>query len=131
MEKKKLHPSIEQFKEFVKKNPKVRDEVRSGNSTWQELYEDWYLLGEGDPRWNAFSDVQEKSEDTDQKTDLIKQIMAAVKKMDAKQIDYHINNLSQALSAVQGVISQFQSGKPTNPVNKNEHPPHPFMFRKD
>ena len=29
-------------------------EVRSGNKTWQQFYEEWYLLGEEDPIWATF-----------------------------------------------------------------------------
>ena len=48
---KNLHPSVIKFKEFVKNNPALIKEVRNGNSTWQEMYEDWFLLGEEDNRW--------------------------------------------------------------------------------
>lgn len=137
MEKKELHPSIEKFKQFVKSNPKMIQKVRSEKVTWQELYEDWYLLGEEDPRWNEFRDGDKKepattTTTTESKTDWIGQIMGAVKKMDAQQFESHINNLSQALAAIQGVVSQFQGGNQSNPIPKNEQqPPHPFNFRKD
>jgi outer membrane protein assembly factor BamD (BamD/ComL family) len=53
MNQKKLHPSVLKFKEFVKNNPKLIQEVRQEKATWQELYEDWYLLGEDDERWKT------------------------------------------------------------------------------
>ncbi len=53
MAQKKLHPSVIKFKEFVKNNPKLIQEVRKGKATWQELYEDWYVLGEEDKRWET------------------------------------------------------------------------------
>ncbi|TKJ06257.1 cytoplasmic protein, partial [Bacillus cereus] len=40
-----LHPSVQQFKEFVNHHPKMVHEVRSGHKTWQQFYEEWYLLG--------------------------------------------------------------------------------------
>ena len=62
-----LHPSVQQFKEFVNHHPKMVHEVRSGHKTWQQFYEEWYLLGEEDPIWAtyrpdgapAFSSVKE------------------------------------------------------------------------
>ena len=42
MAKKNLHPSVQKFKGFVKDHPELIQEVRKGNTTWQELYEDWY-----------------------------------------------------------------------------------------
>ncbi len=39
-------------------------------------------------------------------------IMGAVKNMDPNQVQHHINNLSQAIGAIQGVLSQFQWSNP-------------------
>ncbi len=60
MTNKVLHPSIESFKVFVKNHPRVMEEVRSGKLTLQELYEEWFLLGEDDTRWMTF--VQRKKQ---------------------------------------------------------------------
>jgi hypothetical protein len=129
---KNLHPSVIKFKEFVKKNPALIMEVRNGNSTWQELYEDWYLLGEEDDRWGKLGvKPSPRVEKEDKKGDWISTVLGTVQKMDPDQIQHYINNLSQALGAIQGVISQFQGSsqpKQTNP--KIEHK-HPFSFRKD
>jgi hypothetical protein len=137
MATKKLHPSVLAFKAFVKNNPKLIQEVRKGKATWQELYEDWYLLGEEDTRWEKIG--SESSSETEQKTtdskgDWMSNIMGMVKNMDPNQVQHHINNLSQAIGAIQGVLSQFQGSSPgPNPVKTTpiEGPKHPFSFRKD
>ncbi|MGJ7922520.1 YlbD family protein [Neobacillus sp. LXY-4] len=141
-----LDPSVEKFKQFIQANPKIIEAVRRERLTWQELYEDWYLLGEEDPRWEEFRKTEKKkrstsnketntaeeiNNDADQKKDWVGQIMGVVKNMDAQQIESQIHHLSQAISAIQGVLSQFQNSNQVNNVQKNEHPPHPFMFRKD
>ncbi|MDF1506712.1 YlbD family protein [Robertmurraya sp. DFI.2.37] len=130
MEKKKLHPSVQQFKEFVKEHPKMVMEVRKGNATWQELFEEWYLLGDEDSRWDEFKGVQEKEED---KKEWLPQIMNAVKNVDPNQLQGHITNLSQALGAIQGLILQFQGGKQGSATSSNQpaQSSHPFQFRKD
>lgn len=129
---KNLHPSVIKFKEFVKNNPALIKEVRNGNSTWQELYEDWYLLGEEDNRWETLgvktSPSAEKEEDKN--GDWISTILGTVQKMDHNQIQHYVNNLSQALGAIQGVLSQFQGSQPKQAPLKAEHK-HPFSFRKD
>jgi hypothetical protein len=129
---KNLHPSVIKFKEFVKNNPALIKEVRNGNSTWQELYEDWYLLGEEDNRWETIgvktSPGAEKEED--KKGDWISTILGTVQKMDHNQIQHYVNNLSQALGAIQGVLSQFQGSQSKQNPLKVEHK-HPFSFRKD
>ncbi|MEH7305309.1 YlbD family protein [Neobacillus drentensis] len=134
MTQKKLHPTVIQFKDFVKNNPKLIQEVRTGKATWQELYEEWYLLGEEDTRWETIGTNNETAdeENVESKGDWISSIMGMVKKMDPNQMQNHINNLSQALGAIQGVISQFQGNNPAGgTVKPQEGPKHPFMFRKD
>ncbi|WHY02263.1 YlbD family protein [Neobacillus sp. DY30] len=129
---KNLHPSVIKFKEFVKNHPSLIKEVRNGNTTWQELYEDWYLLGEEDSRWEnsrGEQSLNDKKAD-EKKGDWISTILGTVQKMDPDQIQHYINNLSQALGAIQGVISQFQGSQPRQNKPKAEHK-HPFSFRKD
>ncbi len=132
MTSKKLHPSVLKFKEFVKNNPKVIQEVRKGNATWQELYEDWYLLGEDDERWNVLG-TENKTETTvsDQKNDWMSNIMGMLKKMDPNQVQHHMNNLSQAIGAIQGLLGQFQNSNQQNAPRGNDGPANPFSFRKD
>ncbi|RLQ95861.1 YlbD family protein [Falsibacillus albus] len=130
---KKLHPSVEKFKGFVKKHPKMIQAVRSGKENWQELYEDWYLLGEEDARFNKFREENEvKEEKTKTDTQWISQIGNMIKNMDADQMQQHINQLSQAIGSIQGVLSQFQGGKGSGsaPV-RDSKPNNPFSFRKD
>jgi hypothetical protein len=134
MTTKNLHPSVQKFKEFVKNNPKIIQEVRKGNATWQELYEDWYLLGEEDKRWDAIGEVkadQSKTED-DAKGDFMSNIMGMFKKMDPNQMQTYLQNASEAVSAIQGLLTQFQGGNTANtPTKRPEGPPHPFSFRQD
>lgn len=134
MTKKTLHPSVEQFKQFVKANPNLIKEVRVGKSTLQELYEDWYLLGEDDARWNSLRTQNEDASPAseEKKQDWISNIMGSLKKVDPNQMQGYIQNISQALSAVQGVISQFQGGSQiSSPKSGIDKPNNPFVFKKD
>ncbi|MEG9296531.1 YlbD family protein [Mangrovibacillus sp. Mu-81] len=133
---KSLHPKVKEFKEFVRKHPKIVRDVRNGNANWQELFEDWYLLGEDDTRWDSYREAgaqnDEKVEDNN-KSGWFDHVGELVKKMDANQLQSHINNISEVLGTVQGVISQFQS-TPKGTAVTNEarsKPSHPFSFRKD
>jgi hypothetical protein len=134
MSQKKVHPSIMKFKEFVRNNPKMIQEVRKGNATWQELYEDWYLLGEDDSRWDSIGEEKstELESTSEKKTDWMSTITGMMKKMDPNQVQHHINTLSQAIGAIQGLLTQFQgSNQPPNQVRNLEGPKNPFSFRKD
>jgi hypothetical protein len=134
---KTIHPSIQQFKMFVKENPGLIKQVRSGNATWQELYEEWYLLGEEDSRWDSYREgieanqKQEDSEEKEKSGEWMSKIMNTVKNMDQEQIQGQIGNISQAIAAIQGVLSQFQGGQQSNSSSNHDAPQNPFSFRKD
>nr|WP_295975323.1 YlbD family protein [uncultured Bacillus sp.] len=133
MTTKKLDPSIEEFKKFVTKNPKIIDEVRIGKATLQELYEDWYLLGEEDPRWERYrSEIKSEKNTIDTQGNWLNHLLGTVKKMDPNQIQGHLGQLSQALGAIQEVIGQFQGGAAKQGANRSKPTAkHPFQFRKD
>jgi len=132
-----IHPSIQQFKMFVKENPGLIKEVRNGNVTWQELYEEWYLLGEEDSRWESYregnqgSKKQEDSEEQEKSGEWMSKIINTVKNMDQEQLQGQIGNISQAIAAIQGVLSQFQGSQPSKPPSNRDAPQGPFSFRKD
>lgn len=133
MDESNLHPSVQEFKLFLKDNPKIVKDVRMGKKTWQEIYEYWSLLGEEDEAWNEYKGEKKDEEETEktEKGEFISQLLNQLKKMDPDQIQKQIGNISQALGAIQGVISQFQSTAQTEkkppPVPNN----HPFKFRQD
>ncbi|WP_428908762.1 YlbD family protein [Niallia sp. Krafla_26] len=131
MSNQKIHPSVEEFKKFVTKHPKILDEVRNGDATLQELYEDWYLLGEDDPRWENLLSEQRADQTENAKTDWTSSILESMKKMDPAQIQHYIGHISQALQTVQGVLAQFQSGNQKPSATPQEKPNNPFFFRKD
>lgn len=129
MEKKRLHPTIIKFKQFVKNHPQLIKEVRSGKSTWQELYEEWYLLGEDDPRWESShsSENDTKEKEMELKLDFIKPLMEKIKNIDLDQVQNLIGSLNDALGTLQGLIQQGNQlqDKP------HETKAHPFSFRQD
>lgn len=141
MANKKLHPSVEQFKTFVKANPKIIQEVRSGKSNWQELFEEWYLLGEEDARWDSYRSepIKTKEKSTDNanssKSVWMSTVMESIKNMDQNQLQGYITNLNQALGTIQGVISQFSPGgtttKSSTKGSGEKKPQGPFSFRQD
>lgn len=126
-----LHPSVEQFKQFLKKNPKLVKEVRLEKKTWQQLYENWVLLGEEDEQWNDYKEESKSSSEID-KDDIVSQLFGYLKKVDVDQVQNQMNHFSQAIGAIQGVISQFQgSSSASSPKATPSKPSHPFGFRKD
>jgi hypothetical protein len=126
--KKELHPSVEQFKQFVKRHPKMIQEVRKGTKTWKQLYEDWYLFGEEDEIWNEYKENRQETKGTESQG-FIDKVVSTLKNMDANEMQQHIASIQQAIAVIQSVIGQLQGMKaPSSPVQQ-EH--HPFSFRKD
>lgn len=142
MPKEKYHPSVAEFKEFVRRHPQVIKQVRQGSSTWQELYEEWYLLGEDDPKWGgshsqSHSSHTENANSSEEKNAgsnqaFMNNILNTVKKMDMNQIQYYIEQLSGALATAQQLLSQYQATDQGNRKEEHrENRPNPFLFRKD
>ncbi|RHW36527.1 hypothetical protein D1B31_17590 [Neobacillus notoginsengisoli] len=137
MAENKLHPTVSKFKEFVSSHPHIIQEVRDGRATWQELYEDWYLLGEEDPRWTTQKEAIHSDKPAAENVDtgagaLVNQFVTLAKKMDPAQLQSHLYNLSQTLGTIQGLINQFRSAPPPQqPRPEIAPPPQPFPFRKD
>lgn len=130
-----LHPSVQQFKAFVNHHPKMVHEVRNGQKTWQQFYEEWYLLGEQDEMWKVYKADGEvisspAQENNDEKAaDLMGQMLSFLKKLDAEQMQQHLANVTSAIGSVQQVIQQFQ-GNRTRPEQRTSEN-NPFFFRKD
>ncbi|WP_141431307.1 YlbD family protein [Bacillus sp. 03113] len=130
-----LHPSVEKFKVFVRENPKIIQEVRRGRKNWQELYEDWFLLGEEDPKWDEYRSAKNgetASVSSSKKTDWMSYVTNTVKNIDPNQMQEYIHHASQALAAIQGVITQFQGRGNAGIVKPGQQKPaSPFVFKKD
>jgi len=127
--------SVEHFKEFVKRHPKLRDEVRNGNKTWQQYYEDWYLYGEDSDIWNPYSDnrnnPQKELISANDGNGYLGKVMSLVRNLNADQIQGHLSNVNSTLTNIQQLISQFKGPSSTPQRNQNTTQNQPFNFRKD
>jgi hypothetical protein len=133
MATKEKHPSIEKFKDFVKRHPKLSQEVRSKKKTWQEFFEEWYLLGEEDESWKIYRDGEQADEEKADKgsiADVIPQLLQSLKKMDMNQMQYHLTNVNSAIGNIQQLISQFIPSS-TKGTSTTQGPKNHFTFRKD
>jgi hypothetical protein len=128
-------PSVEHFKEFVKKHPKLRDEVRSGQKTWQQYFEEWYLYGEDSDIWKPYSNNQSNPQNenigSNEGNGYIGKVMSLVRNLNPDQIQGHLSNVNSTLTNIQQLISQFKSPSSTSPRNQNTSQSQPFNFRKD
>ncbi|OZM58477.1 hypothetical protein CIB95_02605 [Lottiidibacillus patelloidae] len=128
--------SVNEFKAFVRKHPKLISVVRNKEKTWKEAYEEWYLLGEDHETWEQYkgsiSTSKSDGKKDDNQAEMLKHLLGVLKNMDINQLQNNISQVSGAISSIQEIIGSFQ--KPNHP----QHPPHqqhfneqPFSFRKD
>ena len=52
-----LQSRMDEFRNFISRYPLVKQEVLSGRKTWQQIYEDWVLLGEQDSVFDPYRGI--------------------------------------------------------------------------
>lgn len=153
MSKSNLHPTVRQFKQFVKKHPKLVKQVRDGNKTWQDIYEEWTILGEEDEIWEKYTKLEDEDEeemadsteedDDDQEKNANNKssslqaadILGLLKSVNLDDIQGHINNLSGVMKTLQGLMQSFQSNSSSNSnsdssSNSQSSQQQPFNYRQ-
>ncbi|MCM3742252.1 YlbD family protein [Oceanobacillus luteolus] len=120
-----------QFKEFINNHPKLIREIRKNGKSWQELYEQWVLLGEDDIHWNQYKDDIEDKEAENQdkdgifskldlKPDLVKQVLKYAETIDINKLQEQVQQLSKTIGTVQEIVNQYQQPKRTG--NQKDRP---------
>lgn len=49
-----MNSRMDEFRAFVGRHPRLRDEVKAGRRTWQNIYEEWAIYGEQDTEWSQY-----------------------------------------------------------------------------
>lgn len=109
----------ESFKNFAKSHPELVNSIKSGDTSWQKLYEIYDIYGEDDRAWNTYFN---KNTSTSSNFGNISDI---VKNIDMDSVQKHINTAQKALGLVQeltgkgaGVASSIKGPVAPRPINK-------------
>ena len=98
---------LDEFKEFVKKHPLMKLQVLNKEKTWQQLYEDFCILGEeAFETEGKLEDVKETNTETKKASgteDVIKSIMGYVKKIDPDQVTKTVTSIQKVLELFGGL----------------------------
>ena len=116
---------IDEFKEFVKKNPSLLKSIKTGDMTWQKYYEMYDMYGEDKNVWNDYLGNKTK-ETTKEATVLTGNAMLDLLNM-FKNID--LDSLQTGIGNVQRVLGFIQDlGKKDTPTDtkKTEYKPRPI-----
>ena len=109
-----MESKIEDFRKFVNSHPLLRDEVRSGKSTWQNIYEEWVLYGEGNPDWNKYVNVQPKAQEKATQAlsfDSVKNVFGYLQKVNPDSLNRTLNSVQKVIQIVQSVGGNKGTGR--------------------
>ena len=90
----------EDFKRFVKANPKLINYVKEKDISWQKLYEIYALYGEDEKIWNEY--IIDKNKGLD---DLI----ILIKKFNLESIKSTIDGIQKVISIIQDLTKEEKS----------------------
>ena len=110
---------IDEFKEFVKKNPKLVKYVKTGESNWQKFYEIYDLYGEDNEAWKDYLNVETVA--TAAATAVgVNEVFNWLKNINLDSVQSGVSNLQRVVGMVQDLSSKDDS-KPTK-----EYKPRPI-----
>ena len=119
----------DEFKEFVKSNPKLIKYVKNNEMTWQKFYEMYDLYGKDETVWNDYIGIKEDkvSEKKIEKTSkgvvglTLSEVVNWFKNVDLDGLQEGIGNVQRVL----GVVQDF-SKKDNNIPQKETYKPRPL-----
>ena len=109
-----MESRMNEFKKFVSLHPLLRDEVKNGKRTWQNIYEEWVLYGESETIWGKYVIVDNKGDATKSNresksmgfsnilnNEVIKNTLDYIKKIDPNKINNTLNNMQKVIQIIQ------------------------------
>lgn len=112
---------IDEFKLYVKKNPKLISYVKDGSMTWQKIYEIYDLYGEDNDAWNKFLSNDNVTKETSKSSiSSVGDIVRMVKNMDVDKVQEGITSLQKAVDLFSGLF--VKDGAKTNATSYTPRP---------
>jgi len=112
-----MESKMDRFREFANKHPLLRDEVRNGKRTWQNIYEEWVLYGEDDPQWQnyvASPNTTQQPIGNDNTVDSIRNIVGYIQKINPDTITKTLNTIQKVVQIIQTVGGNNRHMLPQN-----------------
>lgn len=143
---------LARFKEFVKRHPKLVEEVRNNRRSWQDIYEEWVIFGEDHEIWDPYLPEKKKenrssSAETEPHRNANRppnpftnrppappmNLFSLLSKIDFDDLQHYMSQVDGALSTLQQLIEKIPKGG-GGPYGYGPYPPQnqpPFPFQKD
>lgn len=117
----------EEFKDFVKHNPRLLKFVKNGEMTWQKFYEMYDMYGQDESVWKDYLSVSAATAATAAATSFsFNDMVNWVKNIDLDSVQTGIGNLQRVIGMVQDLTN-----KDTKEVKKEEYKPRPLYHHFD
>lgn len=102
---------VDDFKLFVKNNPRLISYVRDNKNTWQEFFELYDLYGDDTSVWNKYLD----GDNNNSSSNPLSSIIDTVKKMDADKLQDGLSSMQKAIDLFGGLFAGNKSSDSYNP----------------
>ena len=106
--------NIDNFKDFVRKNPILINYVKEGKNSWQEFYELYDIYKEDSSVWNKYL----KEEKNENRNFNINNILDYAKNIDVNKLQDGITSIQKAIDLFGGMLTK----NGTNVENDNYRP---------
>lgn len=115
--------NIEEFKGFVRKNPKLIKYTKNGEMSWQKFYELYDLYGEDETTWKPYLNTEQAVEATATAAGITSfaDLMGLLKNVDLDSVQNGVSSIQRVLSVIGDLTS-----KDTNTEKKTEYKPRPL-----
>ncbi|MCF3942542.1 YlbD family protein [Oceanobacillus alkalisoli] len=131
------NPELNRFKTFINRHPKLIRKIRKDGKSWQEIYEQWILLGEDDIHWEQYKEEKRETAESDEKKnetfskldlkpDFVKQILKYTETVDVNKLQEQVQQLSKTIATVQEIVNLYQK-----PETKGNRTGQPFDWFRD
>ena len=121
--------NIDNFKTFVKRNPKLTTHIKNGNMTWQKFYELYDLYGEDNEIWKEYiSNSTSNTSETPKSASInstFSNIINIAKNLDANKVQDGITSIQKAISLFGDILLKDK------PDSTNTYSPRPIYRRFD
>ena len=123
--------SFEEFKKFITDKPYLKDKVKKGETTWQELFERYDLYGKDDEIFvkQEKEETKEEQKETAQKEetkdDALSSFINMISGLDVDKISDGLNGVKKILNILSEVtatedVSSFSKRRSQKPYKRDD-----------
>ena len=111
-------PSIDNFKTFVKTNPKLINYVKNGEMSWQKFYELYDLYGEEENIWKEYLNKEDRQEEKEKKistsSNTLSNILEYARNLDTNKVQEGITSIQKAISLFGDILTKDKTDTGSN-----------------